>query len=135
MTQNNNIDLDIAIRRKIMVVDEDPSVREHMRTLLESAGYEVTIVDSVRGLAFKIFDAKPDLILLDVDTGALQGDSVLNLIDGQKQLVTARVVLLSGGPAHQLSTLAQKVQAGGWIEKTLDDDEFLIQIGQLFDSA
>ena len=51
---------------KILVVDDDPDLREVLRIILEDAGYRVTLAESgPRGVEM-VHQERPDLLLLDV---------------------------------------------------------------------
>ena len=62
---------------KILVVDDDPLVRDAVAQLLERAGFRVETHDSGFGLVMAIRTHRPDLVLLDVSMPGLRGDSAL----------------------------------------------------------
>jgi CheY-like chemotaxis protein len=64
--------------RRIQIVDDEPSVRDVMATLLIDAGYSVqTAADDHTTLEI-IDDAPPDLIITDVMTPNLHGWALLD---------------------------------------------------------
>ena len=52
--------------KRILVVDDDPDLREATQIILSGAGYEVTLADSAAQARQKLQAEKVDLILLDV---------------------------------------------------------------------
>lgn len=52
--------------KRILVVDDDPDLREATKVILSGAGYEVSLADSAADARRKLADEKIDLILLDV---------------------------------------------------------------------
>jgi len=55
-----------AVKKTILVVDDDPDIVETTKTILEKAGYKIeTASNGTEGLA-KARDMKPDLMLLDI---------------------------------------------------------------------
>lgn len=65
--------------KKILVVDDDHEIRELLRLLLESDGYEVAEAeDGIKALA--MFDDATDLVILDVMMPAMSGYMVCNKI-------------------------------------------------------
>ena len=53
-------------RAKILVIDDDPDFLEAVTPILESALYEVITATNAEKGKEKIFEEKPDLILLDI---------------------------------------------------------------------
>jgi len=54
------------VKEKVLVVDEDASVRESLRRVLEDAGYQVALAGNSQE-AVEQFDSRPvDLLLLDI---------------------------------------------------------------------
>ena len=61
---------------KIMVVDDDPDMREALQIILEAAGYTVvTAADGEECLA-KLKDERPDLLILDLLMPKMDGFAV-----------------------------------------------------------
>lgn len=80
---------------RVLVVDDDPDVRELMKRILEKAGYSVeTAVDGAEAmeLARKV---KPGLITLDVMMADLDGWTVLSRLKADPELSDIPVVMLT----------------------------------------
>lgn len=52
--------------KKILVVDDDPDVREFCKTVLEAKGYEVSCVSEAKAAQAAVKNTHPDLAILDV---------------------------------------------------------------------
>ena len=50
----------------ILIVDDDPEIREAMRIILESEGHEVREAESADGCRSALQDKAPDILILDV---------------------------------------------------------------------
>lgn len=62
--------------RKILIIDDDPDIREVLSILLESQGYQVTTANyGVDGLE-RIREEVPDLVILDLIMPGMGGFSV-----------------------------------------------------------
>ena len=81
---------------KILVVEDDPSVRGLLQTLLTSEGYEVaTASDGLAGLV-KASSQQPSLILLDLMMPDLGGVRVLEELRADPDLAYIPVVVVTG---------------------------------------
>ena len=67
-------------RFRILVVDDDPSMREVARAILESGGYEVlTAADGLEGL-HALSTSLPDLVISDLNMPRMSGFEFLAVI-------------------------------------------------------
>ncbi|MDQ1712619.1 MAG: two-component system, OmpR family, response regulator [Frankiaceae bacterium] len=81
---------------KVLVVEDDPSVRGLLHTLLTGEGYDVsTASDGLAGLV-KASSAKPDLMLLDLMMPDLGGVRVLEELRGDPALADVPVIVVTG---------------------------------------
>lgn len=73
-------------RAKILVIDDDPDFLDAVTPILQSALYEVVTAASPEEGKKKIFDKKPDLILLDIMMDSLfDGFSLCHSIKTSKE--------------------------------------------------
>ena len=81
---------------RILVVEDDPSVRGLLQTLLSTEGYDVaTASDGLAGLV-KASAQRPSLILLDVMMPDLGGIRVLEELHQDPALADVPVVVVTG---------------------------------------
>lgn len=81
---------------KILLVEDDPSIRELLRVLLEGEGYEISeATDGVDGLA-KAEHLKPDLMILDLMMPEVDGERLLGTMRGVASLARVPVIVVSG---------------------------------------
>jgi two-component system response regulator AtoC len=98
-----------AAKEKIMVVDDEPSIRKYLQTLLEVDGFDVEAVSSGREAIAKINNGdRPDFIILDVLMPEMNG------IDTLKELMqidrTLNVVMLSC--SNEVGTVVEAIRMG-----------------------
>jgi two-component system OmpR family response regulator len=80
----------------VLVVEDDPSVRGLLQTLLLAEGYDVaTASDGLSGLV-KASRRKPSLILLDVMMPDLGGVRVLEELEADPALADVPVIIVTG---------------------------------------
>lgn len=81
---------------KVLVVEDDPSVRGLLHTLLTAEGYEVAVAsDGLAGLV-KASSMRPAVILLDLMMPDLGGIRVLEELRGDPALADVPVVVVTG---------------------------------------
>lgn len=79
----------------VLVVDDDPAVREIYRLALERAGHRVVVAaDGMAGLDM-VSTASPDLVLLDIRMPKLDGIELLRRIASDPATKGIPVVMLS----------------------------------------
>ena len=80
----------------VLVVEDDPSVRGLLQTLLAAEGYDVSVAsDGLAGLV-KASSRRPSLILLDLMMPDLGGVRVLEELRGDPGLADVPVVVVTG---------------------------------------
>jgi DNA-binding response OmpR family regulator len=81
---------------RVLVVEDDPSVRGLLHTLLSAEGYEVaTASDGLAGLV-KATATQPALVLLDLMMPDLGGVRVLEELREDPQLADIPVIVVTG---------------------------------------
>lgn len=80
----------------ILVVDDDPSAVEIVRTYLEARGYRVATASDGREALAKLEEVRPALVLLDVMMPGMDGWEVARIIKNHPELGgKVRVVMLT----------------------------------------
>lgn len=121
--------------QRILLVDDDPLVRNAVGEILERAGFTVDTHDSGFGLALAIRECEPELVLLDVSMPGLRGDSALKAVDSLAyNLPPSRIVLFSGIPAEELRLKATGLGVAS-IHKPIAASQLVDRIKQLMGSA
>ncbi len=101
---------------EILVVDDEPGIRELMREILEEEGYEVRSAENGT-TARAALDAKiPDLVLLDIWMPDVDGITLLKEWKSQGRL-TMPVVMMSGHATVHTAVEATRLGAFDFLEK------------------
>jgi DNA-binding response OmpR family regulator len=93
------------MRRKILVVDDDPNIRAQVRAMLERAGYAVTTARNGCEAIALIAQSDYDVVLLDVTMPKLSGVGVVEQLSKANNPVLAHTYLLSSNDPNQLGDL------------------------------
>jgi two-component system, OmpR family, response regulator len=79
--------------RHVLVVDDDPSVRDVIGSYLEGENFQVSTVSDGRGMARVLADKPVDLIILDLKLANEDGLDLMRGVGGQSD---APVILVTG---------------------------------------
>ena len=105
----------IRLKRKVLIVDDESSIRCLLRSFLESKGYEVAEADSSRAAQDLVPAFRPDVALVDY---ALPDATALDLLRHIKQLQPGMpVVVLTGHATVELAVRAIKQGAHNFVAK------------------
>lgn len=111
---------------KILIVDDERSIRNSMRDILEFEKHEVVLAeDGLAGLV-AVKSEKPDLVFCDIKMPKMEGIEVLERIKEFSK--DTPVVMISGHGTIETAIEAIKKGAYDFIEKPLDLNRILITI-------
>ena len=123
------------VKRKVLIVDDEPSIAKILRKQLEVAGFEVNVgVDGEDGLA-KAREWRPELILLDVMLPKLNGHEVCKALKADDELKKVPVIMLTAKTQRQDQELAQSQGADGFLTKPFQLSELLTKVRALIAPA
>jgi len=105
--------------KKILVVDDDNDILEVIRIILEDEGYNVTTLLDGRNTMNSIVSDRPDLILLDVMLGGIDGRDICKAIKTDDSFKSIPVIMISA--SHNLQgLLALPESPNGFLSKPFD---------------
>jgi DNA-binding response OmpR family regulator len=113
------------VKKRVLVIDDDPHILEFIRILLEDEGHEAVLLSSGEGAAERARTLQPDVILLDIVMRPSHGMEVLNALRDATPSVP--VVLLSGAVSQvgDMGDIARALGARDFIEKPFDAQRLL----------
>jgi CheY-like chemotaxis protein len=117
--------------RRILVVDDEESIRTVVSFTLEHAGYEVAVSPHGDDCLEKVFTFKPDLILLDIMMPVIDGWEVLKLLKGNPETAGVPVVLLTAKGEIRDKMFALQQGATDYITKPFDKEKLLSRIAEI----
>ena len=110
--------------RRILAVDDDNDILEVLQFILEDSGYEVETLSDGHFLFEKIKGHTPDLILLDIMLGNLDGRQLCRDVKTKQETRDIPVILVSA--SHNVAgTMHQKGAPNAFIAKPFDINELL----------
>jgi CheY-like chemotaxis protein len=127
-------------RKKILVVDDEPSVVTYLEALLQDNGYEtVSASDGVEGME-KARKEKPDLITLDISMPKESGVRFYRDLRGNPELAGTPVVIVTGVTGYGgkpedfqkfISSRKHIAPPEGFVAKPIDQQELLKAVSGL----
>jgi len=108
---------------KILVVDDEESIRFTFETFLSDAGYEVATAKDYEDAVAKIEGTNFDLIFADIILGGKSGLDFLREI--RKRDLTCPVIMITGDPTAESASEAFRLEAFGHISKPLNQEKLL----------
>lgn len=115
----------IQNKYKILVVEDDPSVRAIVTTILESAGYQVLLAESCSVAKTLYTSYLPELIVLDLGLPDADG---MNLLDYVRKDSLTPIIVLSARADDKDKVTALDRGANDYVTKPFSSAEFLARI-------
>jgi CheY-like chemotaxis protein len=116
--------------KTILIAEDYPANRELIREVLELGGYRVLEASNGQEAFEKIMEARPDLVLADIQMPTLDGYGLVEKIRGNPLLAKTRVIALT---AYAMDGDREKVLASGfdgYITKPIDMKTLFAQLSK-----
>lgn len=120
---------------RILVVDDEPANLKLLDKMLAGQGYsERVLIQDSRQVLAAYKDARPDLILLDINMPYLDGYQVLEQLNGLRDPLLPPIVVLTA--QYGRDTLIKALAAGArdFIGKPFDRAELLMRVRNLLEA-
>jgi two-component system nitrogen regulation response regulator NtrX len=114
------------MKHRILVIDDEPGIREALRQVLEYEGYEVRAATSGPEGISLYSEFRPHLAFLDVKMAGLDGLETLSRIKTLDH--EAPVIMISGHGTIATAVAATQRGAFDFLEKPLDTDRLLVTV-------
>jgi DNA-binding response OmpR family regulator len=111
--------------KKILIVEDDPDVRQGLSLRLRANGYDIFFAGDVVTSLIEARKHQPDLIILDLGLPAGDGFLVIERLKAAEALAAIPIIVVSAraGVANQERALAAGVKA--FLQKPVDNGELL----------
>ncbi|HEY8070198.1 MAG TPA: response regulator [Burkholderiales bacterium] len=113
---------------KILVVDDDESLRELLRMHLASAGYDVSTAADAINAGYQVLKNPPDLILSDVNMPHMDGFEFVAALKSDKTLPYIPVIFLTS--VEDGDHRGKELGAVGYLTKPVRADRLLELVAQ-----
>jgi two-component system, NtrC family, nitrogen regulation response regulator NtrX len=113
---------------RLLVVDDEPGIRQTIRGVLQDEGYDVETAESGEACLEELAKRTYDLVLLDIWLPSMDGMEVLNRIQEIPSGDRPNVVMISGHGKIETAVKATKLGAYDFLEKPLSIDKLTVVI-------
>ena len=83
---------------RILVVDDDPSMRFLLRLIFENSGYDVNEAQNEVAALIKIKDVLPDLIVTDMMMPVMDGGALIGHLRSDPRTAGVRILTVTADP-------------------------------------
>ncbi len=112
--------------KKILLIDDDPSLLDAIQLCLTDEGYEVLAAPSPENILQQIKEFAPDLILMDVLMSGADGRKICRMLKSYEKTKGIPVILISAHPSAVHS--AQQYGANAFLAKPFELDRLRQEI-------
>jgi DNA-binding response OmpR family regulator len=113
---------------KILVVEDDESLRELLRLHLSGAGYEVSAAPDAIAAGYLVLKNPPDLLLVDVNMPHMDGFEFVAALKSDKTLPEIPVIFLSS--LEEGDTRGKELGAVAYLKKPVMRDRLLAAVAK-----
>ncbi|RMD80775.1 MAG: sigma-54-dependent Fis family transcriptional regulator [Gammaproteobacteria bacterium] len=119
----------------ILVVDDEPDIRELVREILEEEGYQVSVAEDAEAARRARRARRPDLILLDIWMPDTDGISLLKEWSEEGGGLACPVIVMSGHGTVETAVEATRLGAYDFLEKPLSMAKLLLTVERALEAA
>lgn len=116
----------------ILVVDDEPSIRELLRQELTDTGYRVTLAKDGKQALQKVREQRPDMIILDVMMPELNGFDLAAILKNDPKTVNIPILILS---IVQDQERGYRIGVDRYLHKPIDTDLLLQEVETLLSNG
>lgn len=114
------------MKRKVLIVEDEPVIGEMMSILLEVGGYKVISLADTQSARRRLHEKEVGLVLLDLALQGENGQAMCTYIKNDERLKHLPVILVSAN--SDLETITRDCGADDHIAKPFDLDHFMDKV-------
>jgi DNA-binding response OmpR family regulator len=111
------------MKANILVVDDEPAVRQSLEDILKLEGYEIQTADSGENAIKALEEQDFDLLLLDLKMPGMDGEEVMHL--AKDIAPDTRVIVLTGHGSLESAIVALRAGAHDYLQKPAPSRELV----------
>ncbi len=111
---------------KIMIIEDDESISNELKELLQNSGYEAIILQDFNNSLNEILTVAPDLLLLDINIPYMNGELLLQSL---RKTSNIPVIMVTSKNSETDEALSISYGADDYITKPYNPNILLLRIG------
>ena len=112
--------------KKILIIEDEKSIREELKSLLENASYGVITIENFENLLDQMLKIECDLILLDINIPYMNGEMLLKEYRKRKE---TPIIMVTSRSSETDGVLSMGYGADDYITKPYNPTILLLRVG------
>jgi two-component system response regulator MtrA len=114
-----------APKRKVLIIDDDPSLRRLVQVLFERDGFDVSLAsEGSEGIRLALMNP-PHIIILDIMMEGLHGFEVCKMLRANSSMQRTAIIIISGKSYKPDIDKAMELGADSYVVKPFSPKELL----------
>ena len=131
MTDNAEMQNETEDRQRILVADDEASIRRILETRLKMVGYDVVVAEDGEE-AINVFNkTNPDLVVLDVMMPKINGFKISRLLKYDAKYKNIPIIMLTARSQDSDKQIGEETGADVYITKPFDLDDVVSTVAKL----
>src|SRR5690606_19514118 len=118
----------------ILVVDDEPDIRQLVKEILEDEGFQVTLAENGEQARLRKEESRPDLILLDIWMPDIDGITLLREWSAAGRPLPP-VIMMSGHGTVETAVEATRLGAYDFLEKPLSLAQLVLTVRNALEAS
>jgi len=115
--------------KKILIVEDDKTLQEELKNLLNNANYNAVVLDDFLNAKDTILKNNPDLILLDINIPNINGEVLLKQIRNESNVP---IIMVTSKDTEIDEVLCMSYGADDYITKPYNPTILLLRVAAIF---
>ena len=115
--------------KTILVVEDEKTIRDELKELLETSGYNVILLEKFDNTLNDILNTEFDLLLLDINLPKVNGEFILKEI---RKTTNIPIIMLTSRANVTDEVLSMSYGSDDYITKPYNPNILLLRIGNIF---
>ncbi len=116
------------MKRTILIVEDEPAIREMVRLFLERAEFSITEVHNAQQAIYQLAESRPHLIILDWMLPDMPGIELLHRLKKDNQYQDIPIIMLTAREAEEDKVRGLNAGADDYITKPFSPKELMARI-------